>query len=108
AALQEDPTIRTAAVRYTYYSWQRDSKKGFEVLEYLSKKITEGLIPDSRAFESALGLSLIIFFEHYGGEEDVLKHLRSIWRLIIANQLHIGKSHSGWKGAVQKLLLDRV
>src|SRR5262249_18237096 len=36
AALQPDPTIRTAAVRYSYLLWQRDQEAGFAILEHLA------------------------------------------------------------------------
>ena len=56
--------MRAVAVRYSYYLWQRDRVAGFAVLEYIAEKATAGLIPHFLAFESVVGLSLIIFCEH--------------------------------------------
>jgi hypothetical protein len=68
ASLREDPSLRTEAVRYSYYLWQRDRAAGFDVLEYVAEKATAGLIPNFRAFEFVFALSLIIFFEHHEDE----------------------------------------
>lgn len=93
AALQADPTIRAVAVRYTFHLWQRDQEKGFQILEYLAQNAIHGLIPNSTAFESTIGLSAIIFFEHFN-DETVRGRLQSIWREVIAKILHIREESS--------------
>src|SRR6266566_1696831 len=64
AALQEDQSLRTAAVRYSYYLWQHDQAQGFAILEHLVQHAVSGFLPNLVAFEAAFGLSLTIFFDH--------------------------------------------
>ncbi len=87
AALQEDSTIRTEAVRFAYRLWKRDHQMGFAILEYLTQRSISGLIPERAALESTAGLSMSILFENYH-DEMVLRKLRSSWREIIAGILH--------------------
>src|SRR5258708_2065218 len=107
AALQADPTMRAVAVRYSYYLWQRDQAVGFEVLEYMAKKATSGLIPHFLAFESVVGLSLIIFGDHYQ-DEDVLSRLHGIWQAMIATLFRIHEDSSRWKGVVRDFIRERI
>jgi len=106
AALQADPTIRATAVRYSYHLWKRDWEKGFQILEHLAENATHGLIPNSTAFESAMGLSAVIFFEHYE-DEIVLRRLQSIWREVIATILRIREESGRGEEAVRAFIRER-
>ena len=107
AALREDPSLRTAAVRYSYYLWQRDRAAGFAVLKYVAEQATAGFIPDFRAFESALGLSLIIFFEHHQ-DAAVCDRLQGIWRAMIATLFRMHEGSSPWKARVRTFIRERI
>lgn len=107
AALQTDPTIRTTAVRYTYHLWQHDQEAGFNVLEQLAQSVISGLIPNFSAFESVLGLSLVIFFDH-PRDEIILKRLQNIWRGIIAKIFGIQESNSRWGKLSREFIRERI
>jgi hypothetical protein len=107
AALQADPTIRTAAVRYTYHLWQREPNAGFEVLEHLAEHAVSSLIPKFAVFESVFGLSLVIFFDH-PRDEEILNRLQSIWRTIIAKILDIKESENNWRNLFRTFIRERI
>jgi hypothetical protein len=107
AALREDPSLRTEAVRYSYYLWQRDRAAGFDVLEYVAEKATAGLIPDLRAFEFVFGLSVIIFFEHHE-DEAALDSLQRIWRRMIATLFRVHEGSSPGKARVRDFIRERI
>jgi hypothetical protein len=106
AALQSDPTMRAVAVRYSYYLWQHDRAAGFDVLEYLAQKATAGLVPNFLAFESVVGLSVIIFCDHYRDDaaltsgEDVdaadrpVHRLQRIWHAMITKLFRVREGGS--------------
>jgi hypothetical protein len=99
AALQTDPTIRTAAVRHAYRLWQSHRDSGFDLLAQLAQKATKTRIPDFIAFESTLGLSLVIFFDHIH-DEQVLMRLGGIWHETIGRLLAIQET----SGRLRRLL----
>jgi hypothetical protein len=103
AAKQADPTIRTAAVRYTYYLWQRSPEAGLHILECLAEIAIPGDIPHPGVFESVLGLSLLIFFDN-SRNESVLRQLQGIWRPIIARILGIRDSNSLWRNWLRSFI----
>jgi hypothetical protein len=107
AALQTDPTMRAMAVRYSYYLWQRDQAAGFVILEDLAEKATAGLIPHFLAFESVVGLSMIIFCDHYQ-DEGVLSRLQGIWRAMIARLFHVHEGSSPWQGVMRDFIRERI
>lgn len=88
AALQSDPTMRAVAVRYSYYLWQHDRAAGFAVLDYLAQQATAGLVPNFLAFESVVGLSVIIFCDHYG-DKAALTSLQGIWHAMITKLFRV-------------------
>jgi len=106
-ALQADPTIRAVAVRYTFHLWQRDREKGFQILEYVAQNAIHGLIPNFTAFESTMGLSAAIFFEHFN-DETVRGRLQSIWREVIAKILHIREESSRLGDFFREFLRERL
>ena len=103
AALQEDQSLRTAAVRYSYYLWQHYQARGFEVLEYLAQQAVSGFLPNLVAFEAVFGLSLTIFFDH-SRDEAVRRRLQSNWRGIIAKLLGLREKAGRWESIVR----DRI
>lgn len=107
AALQNDTTTRAVAVRYSYYLWQRDQTAGFVVLEHIAEKATTGLLPNFMAFESVVGLSLIIFDEHYHSEE-VLHRMQSIWRAMIAQLFRVHEGGSAWGRATRDFIREQI
>lgn len=105
--LHSNPTIRTAAVRYTYYLWRLNQELGFKILENLIQYITNyAIFPNFRAIESIVGLSSLIFFYHY---KDPLnsKKLQSVWKEIIFKIFHI-KETSNIRGVSNKFLRKRI
>ena len=106
-ALQADPTIRAVAVRYTFHLWQRDREKGFQILEYVAQNAIHGLIPNFTAFESTMGLSAAIFFEHFN-DETVRGRLQSIWREVIAKIVHIREESSRLGDFFREFLRERL
>ena len=107
AALQADPTIRAVAVRYAYHLWKRNREQGFQILEYVAQNAIHGLIPNFPAFESTMGLSAVIFFEHFN-DETVRGRLQSIWREVIAKILHIREESSRVGEFFQEFLRERL
>ncbi|GHO78956.1 hypothetical protein KSD_67270 [Ktedonobacter sp. SOSP1-85] len=107
AALQADSTVRMVAIRHSYYLWQRDQAAGFEILEYLAKKAVTGLLPNFVACESVVGLSVIIFFDHYQNEE-VLSRLHTIWHEIIARLFRIHENSSTWKAVATNFIREQI
>ena len=106
-ALQGDPTLRTAAVRYSYHLWQRDQEAGFEIIEYLAESAIRGFLPNLTVFEPVLGLSLIIIIDHYGNKSMLVK-LQGIWHKIIAKELRIREGSSRWKGVIRGFLREQI
>ena len=92
AALQNDITLRTTAIRYTYHLWQRDPDAGFEVVRYLSKNLSHGPLPDPPACETFISLSLIILCEG-AANASTMATLRQIWQAII-KQLFVPKDRA--------------
>lgn len=107
AALQADPTLRTEAVRYSYHLWQHDQARGFEILEYLAAQAVRGFLPNMAALESALGLSVVIFFDHYQ-DKSVLRRLQSIWRGIIAKLLRIQEGSNPRGGVARTFIREQL
>lgn len=107
ASLQSDATIRTTAVRYAYHLWQRDQVVGFEILEYVTKNATSGVIPNFTAIESALGLSALIFFEH-SRDKLVLARLQNIWRKMIANVLRIREEKRRLQDTIRGFMREQI
>lgn len=103
AALDTDPTIRTAAIRYIFHLWRRNPDRGFEVLGRLARDATRSFIPDLAAIESVFGLSLIILFDHHR-DKLVLGKLQDIWREIIAKLLSVREN----EGHLSKVLRDFI
>jgi len=85
--------VRLEGVRYTFYLWLKNSSDGYEALEELKKYIINSSIFDFiSAFESCLGLSLLILF--YANKRSKNKHKNSsstdlfrIWKEIISRIL---------------------
>jgi hypothetical protein len=107
AALQEDQSLRTAAVRYSYYLWQHNQVQGFAVLEYLVQQAVSGFLPNLVAFEAAFGLSLTIFFDH-SRDEAVLRQLQSSWRGMIAKLLGLRESAGRWESIVRTRIRESL
>lgn len=107
AAVHSDPAVRTAAVRNAYHLWKRDPDLGFELLDYLAENVMDGLVPNLGAFESAMGLSLIIFFDHTRNV-PVLKRLQVVWREILTKGLRIKEDGTRIGNAGREFLRDRV
>lgn len=107
AALQEDPTLRTEAVRYGYHLWQRNQARGFEILDYLAVQAVHGLLPNMAALESALGLSVIMFFGHYQ-DRNVLQRLQNIWHEILAKLLRIRDRSDRREGFMRAFIREQI
>jgi len=101
AALQEDSTIRTEAVRFSYHLWKRDHQAGFTILEHLTQETISGLIPEKAALESTIGLSTSIFFDSYQ-DEQVLRRLQGFWHDIVARML-AGEQGKLWERILRHL-----
>jgi hypothetical protein len=107
AALQADSTLRTEAVRYSYHLWQHDRARGFALLEQVAAFATSGLLPDVNALESVLGLSVVIFFEHYQ-DRSVSVRLQHIWREIIGQLLRIQAEGSRSGEVMRAFIRERL
>jgi hypothetical protein len=109
AALSSDAATRSAAVRASYYLWQRDSEKVYSILNHLAGNLMHGLIPDVAAFETVIGLSLTIFFEHYQ-DETVRGRLQLVWRRIIDTIFIInpqsGRAGQAMRAAARNLIFN--
>ncbi len=101
AALQEDSTIRTEAVRFAFHLWKRDRQAGFAILEHLTQRTTSGLIPERAALESTIGLSMSILFDG-DQDEQVLRRLQGFWHDIIARML-VGEHGKLWERVLRSL-----
>lgn len=78
-AVHTDSNIRTSTIRNGYRLWKRNPKLGFKLLDSISKDAFFGIIPNTRAFESFVIFSLIIFLDHFK-DEKILQELQIIWR----------------------------
>jgi hypothetical protein len=107
AGLQSAPSIRAATVRYGYLLWQRDRAAGFAVLDYLGNMATRHFIPNMAAFESALGLSLVIFFDH-SDDGDVLQHLQQLWHTVIGHILALNESSNRLSKLLRGFIRERI
>ncbi|MFL5589655.1 MAG: hypothetical protein ACJ8DI_18685, partial [Ktedonobacteraceae bacterium] len=107
AALQEDQSLRTAAVRYSYHLWQHNQAQGFEILEHLAQQAVSGFLPNLVAFEAAFGLSLTIFFDH-SRDEAVLRRLQSSWRGMIAKLLGLRESAGRWESILRTRIRESL
>lgn len=107
AALQEDQSLRTASVRYSYYLWQHHQMQGFAILEHLAQEAVSGFLPNMVAFEAVFGLSLTIFFDH-SRDEAVLRRLQSIWRRIIAKLLGLREKAGQWESIVRARIRESL
>jgi hypothetical protein len=101
AALQEDSTIRTEAIRFAYRLWKHNHQEGFSILEHLTQEITSGLIPEKATLESTIGLSMSILFDS-AKDEQALGKLQGFWHDIIARML------AGEQGKLWERLLRRL
>ena len=106
-ALYADPSLRTESVRHSYILWQRDPIRGFVILEELTRQAIRGLLPNILAFESVLGLSAAIFFDHYQ-DKSVLARLQRVWRGIIAALLHVRAGRSYPERVIRAFLRERI
>jgi hypothetical protein len=102
-----DPTVRAAAVRAAYYLWQRDPESGLALLGVLSTKVMRGIIPDLSIFESMLGLSLSIFFDHYE-DAAVLRGLQQVWKGVISQILGIQEEGSKLARSAREFLREKL
>jgi hypothetical protein len=107
AALDADTTIRAAAVRYSYYLWQCDRAAGFAILDHLAEQATAGLVPNFQAFESVVGLSVIIFCDHYQ-DAEILSKLQGIWRDMIARLFRLQEDSNRRKGIIRGFIRERI
>ncbi len=107
AALQEDQSLRTAAVRYSYYLWQHDQAQGFAILEHLAQHAVSGFLPNVLAFEAVFGLSLTIFFDH-SRDEAARRRLQSCWRGIIAKLLGLREKAGRWESVVRARIRESL
>jgi len=86
AARHPDASVRTSAVRFSYYLWKRDPSAGLAVVQDLGSHAIHGVIPDLAAVEAVLGLSVIMFMEkmwHPLSDTTSLQQLRYVWRELI-------------------------
>ncbi len=105
--VQSDPSIRAATVRYSYLLWKRDRQAGFAILDDLGKAAVRHLIPNMAAFESALGLSLLIFFDH-AEDHDVIQHLQQLWHTIIGHIFALNESANRVSKLFRGFIRERI
>jgi len=105
--LSSDSSMRSMGVRYSYYLWQNNPILGLEILEGTIQKIIKGFIPDLNAFESATGLSLIIFFEHSEDQKTLLK-LRELWKRVINKIFGINETSNRLQKVIRPWLAERI
>ena len=107
ALLHRDPSIRTVAVRFAYRMWEQNRETGFGVLDSAASAAVRHRVPDAIAFESALGLSLLIFFDH-ADDPLVLARLQTVWRRIIGSLLGIRESSGRFQQAIRAFIRERI
>jgi hypothetical protein len=109
AALHNNPSIRASAVRWIYHLWEHDRDSGFQIVEYLSKRVVQGFVPNVLALESFVGVSLIMFFDHTR-DPEVRQRLQAAWRRVIGGILRINESGSragnAFRGLIRNQLID--
>ncbi len=104
---QPDPTLRTTAIRYAYHLWQTRPEGGWAILEHLGREASRSRIPDLSVFESILGLSALIFFEHYE-DVQILRKLQSVWQPIIAKFLGVSESSGRMARAIRTSIRETL
>lgn len=104
ASMHHDPAIRSTAVRYSYYLWQRDAQAGRELLQCLARTGVAEKIPNLAALESGFFLALSILFEDVDNHET-LSHLQQVARYVIDRFLGIHETapkHKNWLNVLLK------
>jgi len=104
--LSPDPSMRSVGVRYSYYLWQNSPDSALKILEGLIQETIKGIFPNLTAFESAAGLSLIIFFENSDDQKILLK-LQSLWKRVINKIFGINENANRAQSAIRPWLLER-
>lgn len=81
---------------HIYHLWHENPEKGFSILDAISQEIVAaGAIPDTRALESCMGVSLMILFWHYKDLDKRQAHfgrLQQIWKVPIEHMLFLRES----------------
>jgi hypothetical protein len=93
AAFHSDTSTRVNAVKQTYYLWGSSPEAAFAILDYISKNVMHGPVPDIGGFESLLGLSLTLFLKHTQ-EPRVLRHLQAAWQRVMDSVFGISSKSS--------------
>ena len=107
AGMQSDPTLRAATVRDSFLLWKRDEQVGFSVLDYLGRAAVRHFIPNMAAFESALGLSLLIFFNK-PQDSEVIQHLQQLWHTIIGRVFALDESANRVSKLFRGFIRERI
>jgi hypothetical protein len=113
AACDDASNTRAVAMQYIYYLWREDQDQGFRIVEAISRQIiAAGIIPNSRALESCLGVSLMILFWHYKDLERRRSHfarMQQLWRAPLNHILFVderdGRVAVKLKGAIREGIL---
>jgi hypothetical protein len=112
AAYDDSSAARAVAVQYIYYLWRDDREQGFEVLEKISDRITERrIVPNTRALESCLGVSLMIIFWNYKDLDNravFLSRLQRIWKKPIEHIFFLREDESKTTGSLKGWIRERV
>jgi hypothetical protein len=113
AACDAASPTRAVAMQYIYYLWLKDPTKGFAVIDTIGQQIVvKGIVPDTRALESCMGISLMILFWHYKDldkRQQYFRRLQEIWKAPIEHMLFLsetdGQALAGLKSVVRVVIL---
>lgn len=89
AAADVSPKLRGAAALHTFYLWQKQPEKGFQVLDQLSQNVSRFNIPNLGAAESILAMSGAILGQGSHDEES-LGTLLAVGRKALRKLLLLG------------------
>lgn len=107
SAAANDAGMRPFAIQYSYLLWRNHPQLGFEIIEGLTQKTFNGFPINLNALESAIGLSLIIFFEK-PNDQSTLINLQMSWKKVIAKFLGIKENSNKFESIVRPWIMHKL
>lgn len=107
AAFHPEASTRLNAVKQTYFLWNSNPEAAFSVLDYISKNLMHGPVPDIAGIESLLGLSLTLFLKHTH-EPSVLRQLQLAWQLVMDSLFGINAKSTSVGRLARSIVRERA
>jgi hypothetical protein len=120
AGSDRDKQVRLTCIQSSYYFWQHDSERGWQILESWAERVRGRFhLPNTTVTESCLGLSVMILTDKSNSSDpelqipdyqnlEIAARLQSIWRKILSDLLYVSKGeihHSTLRTRVRSVIL---